>query len=278
MLHILLITVICAAGIGAQSLAAQDDGDFPRTVIDDSGADVRIPAYPARVAVIGAVPALDVVLVPGAVVQLDPADDLGAVDWADQRIGLLVLPDLYATAYPAWIESAAAAGVPVYRTAAITSVDLWRDAVLRLGAATGRDRAAQWAVVQFDVIAWAVRGWVGERDPVRVLVLTPEAYTVGQGVLLTDLIALAGGINVAAEAGYADVRQIDDAAMRALAPDVMLLTPAWGAEGRAALLGNAAYAAIPAVATRRVSVLPFDATRIAHPGAALIVLAVLLWR
>ena len=61
----------------------------------------------------------------------------------------------------------------------------------------------------------------------RVLVLTPEGYTFGQNTLLTDLIAQAGGINAAAEAGYADYRQIDDQTILSLAPDVVLLTPAW---------------------------------------------------
>lgn len=278
MLHVLRIVLIITLCLWVNLAAAQDDAGFPRTVIDDRGAVVTIPEYPVCVAVIGVVPALDVILLPDAVARIDPAADPGVVDWGAQQVGLLVLPELYAAAYPVWIEAAALADVPVYQAATITSVDAWQDVVRRLGAATGREIAARVAVMRLDVTAWGVRVWLGDRDPVRVLVLTPEAYTVGQGALLTDLIALAGGINVAAEAGYADIRQIDDAAIRALAPDVILLTPAWSAEGRAALLDNPAYAQIPAVAAGRVHVLPFDAARIGHPAAAVIALVMLLWR
>lgn len=276
MLHSMLIGLLVAAGIVAFPAAAQDGSRFPRTVIDDNGARVTIPAYPVRVAVIGAVPVLDVVLDPGAVLRLDPAADPAGAAWAGQQIGLLVLPDLYAAAYPAWIAAAEAAGVPVYRTTPVTSVAGWRDAVARIGAAAGRDRAARCAVRRFDRLVWIVRGVAANRAPVRVLVLTPEAYTVGQGALLTELIALVGGINAAADAGYADIRQIDDAAIRALAPDVMLLTPAWDDAGRASLLANPAYAGVPAVAAGRVYRLPFDAARITHPGAAVVVLWALL--
>jgi len=57
----------------------------------------------------------------------------------------------------------------------------------------------------------------------RVLILTPEGYTAGQGALITELIALAGGVNVAAEAGIPDARDVDDSQIRQFAPEVVLL-------------------------------------------------------
>ena len=54
------------------------------------------------------------------------------------------------------------------------------------------------------------------RPVIRALVLTPERYTFGRGTLVGDLIAAAGGVNVAAQAGYDDIRQMDEAAIRGL--------------------------------------------------------------
>ena len=57
---------------------------------------------------------------------------------------------------------------------------------------------------------------------------------------------------------------------------MLLLTPAWGRSGRAAVLSAEAYAGLPAVESGRVFVIPFEATVIRHPGSALIELAMLL--
>ncbi len=275
MLHIMLAVALLAVPLRA---AAQGGGGFPRVATDAAGGVVVIPARPARVAVIGVVPGLAQVVPPDALVRLDPQADLVAALGPD--VGLLVLPELYAAAYPAWAAGAAAAGVPLFQAGAITGLDAWRDWLATAGYITGRDAAARRAIRRLDVALWLAESLARlqhrERDPARVLVLTPERYTVGQGTLLTDLIAAAGGINVAAQAGYADFRQIGDPALRDLAPDVILLTPAWGADGRAAFLATPAYADLPAVAHGRVCLLPFDSTRIARPGVAVVALALLL--
>ena len=46
---------------------------------------------------------------------------------------------LYAAVYPALIASAQAAEVPVFQTSPARTLDGWRDALTRLGTATGRD-------------------------------------------------------------------------------------------------------------------------------------------
>ena len=92
----------------------------------------------------------------------------------------------------------------------------------------------------------------------RVLVLTPEGYTQGQGTLITDLLRYAGGINVAAEASIPEARQLDDSQIRQFAPDVVLLI-GWIPQAAITLALNPLYRGIP----------PFDRDRvyrIAPPG------------
>jgi ABC-type Fe3+-hydroxamate transport system substrate-binding protein len=246
---------------------AQDRG-FPRAVIDLTGAAITIQTYPRTVAVIGSDPALAQVVPDRRVIS--PAADPAALDW--NGVGLLVSLDLYAAAYPALLDSARAAGVPVFQTIPVTSLSGWRETVLRLGQATGREDRAAALVVRLDGrLAW-IRALTRGETPARVLILTPEGYTFGQNTLINDLIAAAGGINVAAE--YADFRQIDDAAIRALAPDVILLAPTW--ESAAAFAATPAYADLPAVRRGRVFRLPFSPTQPADPAAAALILAIWL--
>jgi ABC-type Fe3+-hydroxamate transport system substrate-binding protein len=272
---------LARAGVLILALAAQvavpahaQSGDFPRTVIDATGTPVTIPARPSAVTVIGADPALEQVVLPSDLRQIDPTTALAEITWAGT--GLLVVPDLYAAAYPALVASAQAAGVPVFQTTLITGLPGWRASIERFGRATGReDRASaaiRWLDLRLKIVHAAVRG----QAPVRALVLTPEGYTFGRGTLITDLLDAAGGINTAAEAGVDDFRQVDDAAIRALAPDVILLSPTWSDASRAAFLANPAYADIPAVRAGRVFRLPFRPTLPRDPGAAVVALAILL--
>jgi hypothetical protein len=85
----------------------------------------------------------------------------------------------------------------------------------------------------------------------RVLILTPEGYTQGQGTLMTDLLRYAGGINVAAEAGIPEARQIDDSQIRQFAPDVVLLI-GWTPQTAAILTQNPLYKGILAFDRDRV--------------------------
>jgi len=252
---------------------AQDDG-FPRTVIDATGAPVVISARPPAVAMIGSDPALELVVPASDLRQMDPTTAQTGIAWMET--GLLVIPDLYATAYPDLVASAQAAGVPVFRTLAITSLTGWRASIERFGRATGREDRASVAIGWLDLRLMLVRAFVRAQPPVRALVLTPEGYTFGRGTLITDLLDAAGGINAAAEAGFDDFRQVDDAAIRTLAPDVILLSPTWSDAGRADFLAHPAYTDIPAVRAGRVFRLPFRPTLPRDPGAAVIALAILL--
>ncbi|HVO69550.1 MAG TPA: ABC transporter substrate-binding protein, partial [Aggregatilineaceae bacterium] len=267
---VLIPALIVLVGVPAY---AQSD-DFPRTVIDATGAPVTIPALPSAVAVIGTDPVLEQVVSSSDLRQIDPTAAPTEITWAG--IGLLVVPDLYAAAYPALVASARAAGVPVFRTTLITGLPGWRASIERFGRATGREDRASAAIRWLDLRLKIVHAAVHGQAHVRVLVLTPEGYTFGRRTLITDLLDAAGGINAAAEAGFDDFRQIDDAAIRTLATDVILLSPTWSDAGHAAFLANPAYTDIPAVRAGRVFRLRFRPTLPRDPGAAVVALAILL--
>lgn len=266
------LLLVLAGPMAGPALA--QGGDFPRTVIDATGAAVIIPARPAVVAVISSDPALEQVVPVPDLRQIDLAAAPEGTAWAG--IGLLVVPELYAAAYPGLVASARAAGVPVFQTVPITGLHGWRASVERFGQATGREGRAAAAIRCLDLHLAISHALVQGQPPVRALVLTPEGYTFGRGTFITDLLTAAGGINTAAEAGFDDFRQVDDAAIRALAPDVILLSPGWSAGDRAAFLANPTYAAVPAIRAGRVFRLPFRPTLPRDPGAAVVALAILL--
>jgi len=237
---------------------------FPRTVTDAAGRTLTIPARPETVAVVGDDPALAQIVEREALRSL-PVPPPDALPWAG--VGLLIIPDLYATAYPALVALAEAAGVPVFVTTPIASLDAYRERVTALGRATGRDMRAAALLTRLERRMSALGAALDGRRLTRALVLTPERYTFGRGVLVGDLIAAAGGVNVAAEAGYGDVRQMDETAIRALAPDVILLAPGWAAGEIAALQEHSGARIVP---------LPFRPTQPDDPAAAMLALALAL--
>ncbi len=257
---VLILTLLTASAPRAR---AQAD-PFPRTVTDAAGRTLTIPARPETVAVVGDDPALAQV-VEGETLRALPVPPPDAPPW--DGIGLLVIPDLYATAYPALVLSAEAAGVPVFVTTPLASLDAYRERVTALGRATGRDMRAAALLTRLERRMSALDAALDGRPLTRALVLTPERYTFGRGTLVGDLIAAAGGVNVAAEAGYDDIRQMDETAIRALAPDVILLAPGWAAEEIAALQEHSGARIVP---------LPFRPTQPDDPAAAMLALALAL--
>lgn len=260
--HFLAAVTLLAASVVLPALAQGDP--FPRTVVDDTGRALSVPARPTLIATVGDDPVLARLIEPAALRPVALPLSL-TFSWDD--VGLLVIPALYAAAYPALLQAAQAAGVPVFVTAPLISLEAYRAHVTALGRATGRDDRAAALLTRLDVRLAMVRARLHDCPPVRVLVLTPERYTFGQGTLITDLIEAAGGVNVAAEVGYGDIRQITDADVRTLAAQVILLTPAWTLQDRVTL---------PALSGARLIPLPFGPTQPSDPAAALLWLALTL--
>jgi iron complex transport system substrate-binding protein len=165
-------------------------------------------------------------------------------------------------------ESLERLGVPVFVTDTSTLADL--DHTIRnLGAVTGRAREAEAQIERLHAGFEAIRRRVLGRGKPRVLVVIWDEplYVAGRGTFTDDLIALAGGQNVATDAvGFAKypLERVLHAA-----PDVIVLpTHAPEAKGAEAVRYWSRWSWLPAVRAHRVHAIE-DAI-ISRPGARLV--------
>ena len=253
---------------------AQSPDVFPRTLADGTGRRITVPARPLAVAMVGDSPELRALLEPTLLRQAEPLSAPDTLDWAN--VGLLVISDLYAAVNPAWLNAAEARAVPVFQVSAINSLDDWRAAIAALGYATGRDGRAAELLERLERRLEHLAAKFEDRPERRVIVLSPEGYTFGRDTLITDLLAAVRARNVAAEAGFDDYRQIDDETLARLAPDVILLSPAWSAAQIARLRDNPTLAGLPAIRRGQMFRLEFSPTLPDDPAAAAFLLAFIL--
>jgi ABC-type Fe3+-hydroxamate transport system substrate-binding protein len=162
---------------------------------------------------------------------------------AQTRVDALILPEDWAD--DSDLGTARAANVPIVTLKRHTSIANMIANIRLLGKLTRNEQAAKDWIERINKGLAHIRQSVACYPPTRVLVLTPEGYTPGQGALITELISIANGINVAAEAGIPEARQIGDDQIRELAPDVVLLI-GWTPDSAAIFAGNTLYHGIPA--------------------------------
>lgn len=143
------------------------------------------------------------------------------------------------------VETAHDANIPVRLLKRHVTVAAILDNIRLLADLTDNRQIGSWWIYHIADGVARIKDQVRGLPIVRVLVLTPEGYTQGQGAFITELIALAGGINVAAEAGIPEARQVGDTQIRNFAPEVVLLL-GWNSSSTAALLTNPTYRGIPA--------------------------------
>jgi hypothetical protein len=194
-------------------------------------------------------PILSVLIGEQHIVEIQPGELANTV--AHLPISALILPEDWADDVDQkFARSHGIAVVTVRRHNRIAH--LWSN-IETLGALTNKRHVAsawQWALrLNLERIEREFRQY----PPVRVLILSPEGYTQGQDALITELIAIAGGINVAATAGIPEARQVEDAQIRAFSPDVILLT-GWDREGVGKFMHNPLYRGIPAFDYSRIYV------------------------
>jgi len=173
-------------------------------------------------------------------------------------IHALIVPDNWADTGDQ--DAARAAGIPVYTVQRHTSVDSILANIAVLAKLTDTQPLGERWITSIQTGLTHIQTMHRQSPRTRVLLLTPEAYTQGQGTLITELIGIAGGINVAAEAGIPEARQVEDAQIRDLKPDVVLLI-GWSADAATAFLNNPLYRDVAAFDRQRVY-------QIASPGKA----------
>lgn len=115
------------------------------------------------------------------------------------------------------------AGIPVVHVPGASTVAEIRDNVRRIGRVVGREKRAEALIEQMDAtIARVQRRIAGARRP-GVLYWNTGGFTAGAGTLPDALLELAGGRNVAAEAGIEGHAPVPMERVLALDPEVVLV-------------------------------------------------------
>jgi ABC-type hemin transport system substrate-binding protein len=156
------------------------------------------------------------------------------------------------------VVAAGRAGVPIVTVLRHTSIDSITANITTLGKLSHQDEKADRWVTRVNTELLRLQNDIRDMPQVRVLVLSPEGYTQGNGALITNLLSLIKGINVAAEEGIPEARQISDEQIRQFAPEVVLLLN-WSPELASQLMSNPLYNGIPAFDHQRIY-------RITSPG------------
>jgi iron complex transport system substrate-binding protein len=233
------------------------------TLTDQTGRRVTTPGPPRRI--ISLVPSVtEVVFALGAEDRL-----VGVTDFCDfppaarrkPRVGgmlapsletvVALKPDLAVVTTAGNREETFAAlvrlGIAVY-VVNPTSVAGVLDLVARMGAVTGQERAAEQLTASLRARIDTVSARVNARPRPRVLyVLWPDPLIApGKGALVTELLALAGGDSVTADAGEPYPRLGLEAAV-ARAPEVIIVASHGSGEGRMARERWERFTSLPAI-------------------------------
>ncbi|MGB5736940.1 MAG: ABC transporter substrate-binding protein, partial [Thiohalocapsa sp.] len=147
-------------------------------------------------------------------------------------------------------------GVAVVRLADAASFQGIGAAIRTLGAALGESALAETLVTDMQQRLDAVRQRVAGQPSPRVLYYALGGFTAGKGSLVDEMITVAGGHNVARDAGVSAHGRISAELAIALQPDVLLVS-GWQdgqAPAEAVLSGQAAWRQVPAIRDGRVHV------------------------
>lgn len=246
---------------------------FPRIVRDDLGREVVIEAPPQRIAsvtlasdeilleLVGPERLLGVTYMAADPTLSPIADRLEGVRRTDLTgnpellIGLdadLLILSTYNN--PAALDQLIAAGMPLVVMGGFSSFDDIRDNIRLLGEVTGEERQAETLIAQMDAILADVRVRVAEQPPVRVLYYELGGISYGPGSTVDEVIRLAGGTNVIAEAGLGPYPLINPEFILAADPDMILLGAGFAASGNPleAFANDPVFSTLKAVQSGRV--------------------------
>jgi iron complex transport system substrate-binding protein len=215
---------------------------FPRTVTDGLGHAVVIDTPPERIAsvTLGSDEILLALVGPERMLGVthfagDPAisniagqlDGIPRADLSgDPELLITLDADLVVmSSYnnPAALDQLLDADVPVLVLNTFNSLDDIRANIRLLGRATGTEQQAAAMIETMGARLAAIRAQVADQEPVRVLYYEPGGITYGPGSSVHEIITLAGGINVVAEAGLSAYPLVDPEFVLVADPDVILL-------------------------------------------------------
>lgn len=254
-------------------------GDFPRTIIEDSGAKVVIPAKPVRIIPgdAGMADILSVLVAPRCMAALPVWVDEygGATEFylknkdivrfqkyvAEPLLSLkpdLLLTDSFQEAGTTGILKEH--GVPVLKFERMRTFEGIRASIMAIGAATGEDAKAEALVAAFDKRLKAVEDATAKSSRPRTLCYSNfgDGYAVGTGESQDEIIRRAGGVNAAAEMNLVGHVRFKIEQMLKLNPDWIVVAGDKGMESEQVknLLNQPALAELPAIKLRHIAVVP----------------------
>jgi ABC-type Fe3+-hydroxamate transport system substrate-binding protein len=259
----LTVLGVAAASCGFKHEPVGSLPSFPQAAQDGAGRTVSVTAQPQRIASLdaGLTEAAFAVGAGSAVVAAAGGEDYPA---AARRLPVVVNragepnmsklaalhPDLVLA--PATLSESAASlskrlGAPVYVAGAGTLTSIEHD-VSEVGVLTGNAERARELVARMEHRVAAIRRDVGGEPPVPVFVDDGFFYTIDPTSPVNDLITIAGGTNVAADAQPG--RPYPIAKLRAAAPQAYLAVAGRGTT-LAGLRRSRATRSLPAVRSGR---------------------------
>ena len=232
-LALLVVLAGVAGGVGTATAATDADAqavecEFPITVTDATGTEVRVEAEPDRVIVLGPSTAQTmweigaqgkVVGMPvnqytaylnGSEAKAHVVNDRGLPVQervVNQSADLVLAPNIIQNDT---VESLRSAGQTVYRFDAATTLEDVYAKTERTGLLVGEFESAARVSAEMRATVEAVRGAVADEPRPRVYYPLGGGYTAGSGTYIDDVIAAAGGANIAAEAGLSGYEAISN--------------------------------------------------------------------
>lgn len=239
----LLMSFLCLLGILTVPTWAQE-ASWPRTLVDGLGVEVTINAPPERI--VSANLAADEILLPMlgterfvavtafakdpaiSNVAVQAAEFYNVIVSADSEQIISLQPDLVIAASftdPEIIQQLRDAGITVFSTDHSTSFESIRSNIRLLSQAVGEEAAAEALITEMDNEIKAVQNAIGAPElSVRAMYLTPGNYTSGIESTISEIITLAGGVDVAAAAGIDQSVPVSDEFIIEQDPDVIILS------------------------------------------------------
>jgi iron complex transport system substrate-binding protein len=256
-------------------LAVAEGGEWPRILVDGLGTEVTINAPPQKILSVSL--GTDEVLLPligperfVAVTAFASDPGISNVTLAAAQVPntiqaaadveriISLEPDIVFVASftaPEVIQQLRDAGLTVFATGFPVGLQQIRDNIRLLGQAVGAEDAAEVMIADMDGELTEVSAAIGSpATPVSALYLTPGNYTSGIDSTISEVIAAAGGIDVAGN--VTQFAPVTDEFIIEQDPDVILLsgwTP-WDPTFVDTFKNNPAFAGLSAVTNNRVYV------------------------
>lgn len=245
-LLVILPWTLVVASPALPPASASSSSPFPRTLMDDEGRQVVIPAPPQRI--FSAVAAIDHILLrlvePERIVAItrfaDPRyigqthDRIFRMDQLNPEYALALQPDLILAAdwnnREALAQIRSLAQAPVYVFAGFDSIEDTLEHIETVGWLTGTEGEAKALVEDIRRRLEVIAERIGDAKRPRVLTYTSWGGTAGAKTINHSVIQHAGGRNVAAEAGLVGWVELSLESLVQMNPDVILASP--GDEGR----------------------------------------------